>query len=237
MLSILTIIPARGGSKGVPFKNKRIINGIPLIQYTTNIALQCEFLDDIYVSSDDDEILNIAKRGRIICMKRPTELSHDLSHISDTIEYVLHKVEEERQKTYDAILLLQPTAPLRERKHIVEIIQLLENSPEIKSIISLCEMRDMHPARMYNIENGILQSLLPENENTRRQELKPVYYRNGALYLVRRDAFLKQRTVMAVPSKGYVMEDKYLLNIDEPRDMKIAEVLLKEYLANESVIH
>ena len=220
-MKVIAIIPARGGSKGVPGKNKKLIDGIPLVSYTIEAALQSKQLSQTWVSSDDNEIISIASQyTRIQIHKRDGSLATDQSPVADTVKAIL------RQTGCDAIMLLQPTAPIRTGENIDEAIDLLKASGNANSVISVVAMNDIHPARMYWKKNEELTSILPEFEQARRQDIPPAYYRNGSIYLVRREAFEQYHSVMVKPTIPYTMPLDWLLNIDEPRDMIIADALI-----------
>lgn len=225
-MRLLTVIPARGGSKGIPGKNRRVVHGKPLIAWTIECALNTPALGRIVVSSDDDAILAIAAGyPGVVPQRRPPHLAQDATPITEVIEHLLSKEEAAGSGTPDAVLLLQPTAPIREPRHITGAVAALK--PGINAVISVVAMRDMHPARMYNLgPDTLLQPIIPAYEAARRQDIPPAYYRNGSIYLVRVDAFRSQGAVMAKPAAGFEMEDKLLLNIDEPRDMLVAEPLI-----------
>jgi len=227
-MRVLGIIPARKGSKGVPGKNTYPIAGKPLIGYTIDVALQSQALTNIIISTDDEAIWQYAEKLAITIHKREATLATDTSPVVLTIIEVVHYAEQLFNTTYDAIMLLQPTAPLRETWHITEAIQLLEDNPEYDCLISVVQAGDVHPARMYSISDGVLHSLQPENEQKNRQQLPPVYLRNGSIYLTRRNALLEQQKIMITPSLAYVMDAKYHLNIDEPRDMLLAKAILED---------
>ncbi len=220
-MKIIAIIPARGGSKGVPGKNKKHVDGKPLISYSIETALQSKQLAGIWVSSDDPEILQLAGSfPGILLHQREEAIAGDNSPVAETVNAII------RQSGCDAIMLLQPTAPIRTSENIDEAIRLLDTNKQINSVISVVAMNDIHPARMYWKENGQLISILPEFELVRRQEIPPAYYRNGSIYLVRREAFEKEQSLMVKPTLPYEMPLNWLLNIDEPRDMIIAEALI-----------
>ena len=227
-MKILTVIPARGGSKGVPGKNIRPVFGKPLLAWTIECALATAGLDRIVVSSDDEAILSVARDyPGIVARKRPEELSRDQTPTAPVVAQVLAAEEAEGHGPFDAILLLQATAPLREPWHVEQAVAALREG--VNTVISVAEMRDLHPARMYSMSEGNqLTALMPELEIARRQDIPPVYYRNGSIYFVRRSTFDATGSLMAKPAVGYVMADRYLLNIDEPRDMLIADVLMAE---------
>ncbi|MBI1305676.1 MAG: acylneuraminate cytidylyltransferase family protein [Bacteroidetes bacterium] len=223
-MKVLAIIPARGGSKGVPGKNKAIINGKPLINYTIEVAVAADVLDHIVVSTDDPDILELAKAFEGVTLhQRDNSLAEDTSPIADTIRVLAEKY------PADAIMLLQPTSPIRTVDQIQQAIALLERNELANSVISVTAMSDTHPARMYWKNNGFLNSILPEFEEYRRQDIPSAYYRNGAVYLVRTQAFLNTSKVMVKPSIGLEMPSAQLLNIDEPKDLLIAEVILKAW--------
>lgn len=227
MPKILAIIPARGGSKGVPGKNIRIIDGEPLIHYTINTALSVLPAADIVVSSDSKDIINIAKQYDISIHERDSSLATDNSPVSETVDTILSLYEKKNGCKYDYIMLLQPTSPLRETQHLLDAIESIKNCNFANSLISVCEMHDVHPARMYNIKDRVLSPIIAKYETLRRQDIPPAYYRNGSIYITQRDAFSTQKQIMAKPSIPFIMDSKYLLNIDEPRDIILAEVFIK----------
>ena len=220
-MKVIAIIPARGGSKGVPGKNKKLIDGKPLISYTIEAALQSKSLSQTWVSSDDPEIIDIARQYPAIQLhKRDDSLATDNSPVADTVKEII------KQTGCDAVMLLQPTAPIRTSNNIDAAINLLEASAKTNSVISVVAMNDIHPARMYWKKDDLLISIFPEFEQARRQDIPPAFYRNGSIYLVRRAAFEKQHSLMIKPTIPYIMPLDWLLNIDEPRDMIIAEALI-----------
>lgn len=225
-MRVLAVIPARGGSKGIRDKNIRLVHGKPLIAWTIECALGAAGLERIVVSSDDDRILDVARGySRILARRRPDTLARDDTPIVPVVGHVLEVEEEADGGHFDAIMLLQPTSPLREPSHIEQSLAALAD--DCNAVISVCAMHDMHPARMYRrAADGLLSPMMPEFETARRQDIPPAYYRNGSIYLVRRSAFVEQGMVMAKPAVGYVMDSRYLLNLDEPRDMILAEALI-----------
>lgn len=220
-MRIGALIPARGGSKGVPGKNKKIIDGKPLISYSIEAAIESQAFQKIIVSSDEDAILDIAKQYKeVVLHKRDAGLASDTSPIIDTVIQIAEL------NDLDAVMLLQPTAPIRSAKNITEAITLFKNNPDAGSVVSVVEMTDIHPARMYWKREKALQPILQEFETTRRQDIPPAYYRNGSIYLVSTRTAIEYRTMMAKPMIPYVMPFDWLLNIDEPRDILIAEALI-----------
>jgi len=228
-MKICTIIPARGGSKGVPGKNKYPILGKPLINYTIESALDSLSLTDIIVSSDDESIKEIVlKYPSIIFHKRSDNISRDESPINETIEAILNEYNSDNK--YEAILLLQPTSPIRSGNQIDEAIKIFESNNFANSLISVCSMDDIHPARMYWKNNIELIPIFEEYEHARRQDIPTVFFRNGSIYITKVEAFKKEKKIMAKPSISYLMPSSQLLNIDNPRDILIAEVLIKQWI-------
>jgi CMP-N,N'-diacetyllegionaminic acid synthase len=228
-MQVLGIIPARKGSKGVPGKNMVRIAGKPLIGYTIDTALQTNALADVLITTDDEAIWDYAAKFNVYVHKRDAQLATDTSPVVLTIIEVLHYAEKLLNKQYDAIMLLQPTAPLREPWHIEEAIALLKNNTDgYECVISVVKAGDLHPARMYSIDaTGRMLSLQPENEQLNRQQLPSVYLRNGSIYLTTRNALLTQQKMIISPALAYIMDAKYHLNIDEPRDMLLAKAILE----------
>jgi len=222
-MKTVAIIPAREGSKGIPNKNLALIKGKPLVQYSIEAALESTRLNEVWVSSDSDGIIELAQNYPTIKIhKRDSSLASDSSPVSDTVKNII----ENELESSDMIMLLQPTAPIRTARDIDTAIELLQNNAQVNSIISVCEMNDVHPARMYWKKNDILTPILSEFEEDRRQQIPPAYYRNGAIYLVRTETFKQSGSMMAKPIFPYIMKNSQLLNIDEPRDLLIAEVLI-----------
>jgi CMP-N,N'-diacetyllegionaminic acid synthase len=235
-MKALAIVPARGGSKGVPRKNIRSVGGRPLLDYALECANLSQKLSATVVSSDDTEILDQAARWPgVRALRRPDELATDASPVVDTVQHVID-AERADGREYDCIVLLQATAPMREPWHVDEAIELLVAHPEAQSVVSVTELREPHPSRMYwRDDDGLLVSMLPQYEQRRRQDVPPVLYRNGALYIVRTGDFERTRSLMIKPTLPYVMSDRYLLNIDERRDMLLAELLIPEWQQDKCV--
>lgn len=228
-MKVVALIPARGSSKGVPGKNIAPILDKPLIAYSIEAALECDGIDSVWVSSDAQSILDVARGYSALNIhERDNELARDSSPITDTIDQIFNLNPEA-----DLLILLQPTSPMRTAEQLSEAIDLLQKSEQANSLISVCGMDDLHPARMYWIKESALDPILPEFETTRRQEIPLAYYRNGSIYLVKRQAFKKSGQIMCPPSIPYVMPTSQLLNIDEPRDLLIAEPLMQAWLNGE----
>ena len=229
-MNILAVIPARGDSKSIPRKNIVNVNGKPLISYTINAALEVDCLTDIVVSTEDPEIAEISKElGAQVPFIRPLSLASDDAQSFPVIEHALQFMEKVRGFKYDAILMLQPTSPLRTSKHINDSIDLF-NSQKCDSVVSITSVGGNHPLRMKRFEGNKLVNYIDQGFwNMRpRQILPDVYIRNGAIYLIRRDVIIEQSQLIGTMCLGYVMSDIQSVNIDTPIDLMVAELLLKK---------
>ncbi len=225
-MKVLGIIPARGGSKGVPGKNIKLLGGKPLIAHAIDCAKDSGKLSRIIVSTDSEDIASIAEKFGAEVILRPSDLATDSSNVVTAVKHVLEVLQED----FDIIVLLQPTAPLRTGSQLNEVIKILVDSEKLDGVISVVPMDDVHPARMYNLgqDNHILP-YLKDGESLRRQDIQPLYYRNGCFYAVKTKAFLDQNSFMVQNKKGYVMDVNWLVNIDIPRDFALATVLYEDW--------
>lgn len=215
--TFLAVIPARGGSKGIPNKNIVVIHNKPLIQYTIETALQSKYLDRIIVSTDNQEIANTATSiGAEVPFLRPAHLAQDNSK---TIDVLVHTIKHLKAlgTEYDFIVLLQPTQPLREAFHIDQAIeQLIEHNAN--ALVSVSEVKE-HPILMRTIENGKLKSLLGANSTVRRQDF-PAYYKvNGSIYINKLDNDFNEDISLNDNPFPYVMDSYYDLDIDTEEDL------------------
>ncbi|WP_159023057.1 cytidylyltransferase domain-containing protein [Formosa sp. L2A11] len=221
-MKVIAIIPARGGSKGVPHKNLITLGNKPLIQHAVSCALNSLLVDKVVLTSDSDIILEkVEEAKKLVKIKRPEALATDKSSVTGAVQHVLDTF-----PGYDLVVLLQPTSPLRTSKDLDLIIDEFKKDANLDGVISTVPLIDMHPARMYNLsEDAMMEPYQEGGETLRRQDLKPVYYRNGCFYAVRVSAFIKENTFMVAHKKAYIMDSKWLANIDDERD-----VLLTRYL-------
>ena len=229
-MNILAIIPARGGSKSVPRKNIVKVNGRPLISYTISAALMVDRLTDVVVSTDDPEIAEISRElGAQVPFVRPVDLASDQAQSAPVIEHALYFMEKIKGLKYDAILMLQPTSPLRTSKHIEESLDLF-TSKECDSVVSIVSVGGNHPFRMKRLIDNQLVNYIDQGfwDMRPRQELPPVYIRNGSIYLIERDVLINKGQMIGEKCLGMVMGDKESINIDTPLDLKLAELLLEE---------
>lgn len=225
---ILAIIPARGGSKGVPRKNTKNLNGKPLIAYTIEAAKASKYIDKIIVSTEDEEIKKVSTNfGAEVPFLRPKELATDISPSIDAILYTINRLMEEYNYIPDYICLLQCTSPLRNGRHIDEAFEKLKKT-NMDAIVSVCES-EVNPYWSNVFKGDKLDYFLEEGKKiTRRQDLPSVYSLNGAIYIVKTHVLLNERTFEPQNLTGYVMSDMESVDIDTALDFKIAELIMKE---------
>lgn len=220
--TILALIPARGGSKGLPKKNIKLLAGKPLIAWTIEQAKKSRYLDRIVVSTEDKAIASVARKyGADLPFMRPKKLAKDNSKLLDAIFYTLNKLEQK----YDLILLLQPTSPLRKTKDIDNSIRLLFKKCA-QAIVSISPT-ESHPYKSNILpSNGCLKSFAKAECN--RQELKLFYRVNGAIFLAYSDYLKKNRSFFNKQTFGYLMPKERSLDIDTEIDFKVAQLLIRK---------
>ena len=228
---ILCVLQVRGGSKGVPKKNIRKVNGKPLMTWTIESAKKSNVFDSIWVSSDSDEIIEVGRKEEVNTIKRPEELSGDEVLSVDSLHWAVNEIEGLYGIEYDYVVELPVVCPLRNEDHIREAVNKLITT-DADSVISVTQMTDKHPVRMKRItDDDLIEdfcSEYPEGDAGRRQDLEPCYIRNGGIYSMKRDTLMKEKTRHGKVSRPYVMEDKYSINIDSEIDLRIAEVMLND---------
>jgi len=224
--SLLAIIPARGGSKGLPRKNILPVGGKPLIAWTITAALEASSIDEVILSSDDDETIKMAGEwGCNAPFVRPARLASDTA---SSIDVVLHALG--MFPGFDYVALLQPTSPLRTSIDIDDAFKILTVSGA-NSCVSMC-LAEESPFWMYRVrENMQLESLLPDQNVSRRQDLPPVYVLNGAIYLARVSWLLQSRNFISEDCVAHIMPRERSLDIDTADDLEE----LKRVMATESV--
>ncbi|MCA9520057.1 MAG: acylneuraminate cytidylyltransferase family protein [Myxococcales bacterium] len=225
---VVALIPARGGSKGVPRKNVAIVGGRPLIEWTIAAAIEAACCSRLLVSTDDEEIAAVANSaGAEVPYLRPDELARDET---PTIDVVLHMANwlEQSGIAFDYLLLLQPTSPLRRADDIRGIVELAERT-NAAALASVCAV-EHHPLWMRTIDGqGLLHRYHGPDAPipVRRQDLPPVYALNGALYLVRREVLLVERTLCPEEeTRAYVMPRERSIDVDDAYDLTLVDRLL-----------
>jgi CMP-N,N'-diacetyllegionaminic acid synthase len=224
---VLGIIPARGGSKGVLKKNIASVGGAPLIAYTIKAASQSTMLSEFIVSTDSQTIAEIAlKFGAAVPFMRPAELATDTALSVDVVKHGLLYMEGRDQVQYDYVVMLQPTSPLRTGRDIDECVRKLI-ATNCDSVVSLVDVGATHPARMYWIKDDALVPVIDEGVAMRpRQDLPPVYIRNGAVYAVRRAVIFEYGNMIGKVCRAYIMPPERSINIDSAEDLLLTEYYL-----------
>ena len=223
----LAIIPARSGSKSIPNKNIMSICGKPLIAYTIDAGKKSKYIDEIIVSTDSEIIKVIAQQyGVKVPFLRPEELSKDTSKSIDVVLHVLNFYKK-NHVSFDYVILLQPTSPLRTFEHLDNAIEKLIESKST-SLVSVCEV-DENPVLMRRIENGKLKEVISfEGTNLRRQDLPTFYIFNGALYINSNDMLTNQKKFVDENTVPYVMDKESSIDIDTMLDARLVELIIKE---------
>ena len=228
-MKVLGVIPARGGSKGVPGKNYKSLSGKPLIEYTIRVAKKSK-LDKLIVSTDEQVIIDIAKNLNVeVPFIRPKELASDSAVSIEVAKHALSEMERIDDTEYEALMLLQPTTPFRRTTDIDESIDKLKKQKNAHSVISVTDVQGDHPARMKYLRDGILVDppFCEKKENQNRQELEAMFIRNGAIYLTKREVLLTNSYKGEI-CLSHEMPKINSINIDTDLDFKFAEFLLKE---------
>ena len=216
-MSILGITLARGGSKGVPRKNIRLLNGLPLIGYTIKEALKSEYLDDYIVSTDDEEIKQVSQSLGASCpFLRPQNLAEDDTSSVDALKHAVNFMEEKNNITYDFVVELMCTNPLKIVDDINQVIKKIIET-DADSVIAVHKLEDHHPIRIKKIvDDRIVDFCLPEKPESRRQDLKPnAYIRSGSIYALKRDhLMIEGRRYGSFESRPYILPPERAINVD-----------------------
>ncbi len=230
-MSVIAFIPARGGSKGIPRKNLRLLAGKPLIQYTIEAAQKSRQISEIFLSSDDDEIIHFCQSlGVETPYKRPCELAEDTTSMVETILHSLQWLQEERGtgKLPENLLLLQPTSPLRTSQDIDQAITIFLQQKEV-SLVSVHKMTE-HPCDcvVWGKESEWEYLIEPPEGATGRQDYPQVFYTiNGCIYLIKTEVFLKKKSlILKKETNFYEIIPERGIDIDEITDFHLAEAYL-----------
>lgn len=223
------IIPARGGSKGFPGKNIKVLNGEPLICHTIIGALKSSHINGVFVSTDDPSIAKISMKCGAKIIERPGEIARDESPIIDTI---LHTIDSIKNLSDDDIMiLLQPTSPLRNAADIDTALEMFMKT-DCDSVISMCKV-EHSPYWYFKYEGEKLEPFLGRKYlKMRRQELPDVYGPNGAIYITTIKNLYKNNGFYCDKIVPYIMPSERSIDIDEEIDFKLAELLIQESINN-----
>jgi N-acylneuraminate cytidylyltransferase/CMP-N,N'-diacetyllegionaminic acid synthase len=224
--SILALIPVRGGSKGLPGKNILPLAGKPMIAWTIDAALQSGLCDEVMVSTDDEMIAKVSRQyGAAVPFMRPPELATD---DAITIDVIIHAMDWEKKqgRSFDNLLLLQATSPLRNAEDIRKAAALMEQKGA-SAVVSVCES-EHSPLWVNTIGPDLCMKdfLAGEHHNKNRQQLGKYYRLNGAIYLARWDFLMDRRSFFGENTYAYIMEQERSTDIDRELDLKFAEFLI-----------
>jgi len=226
---ILALIPARGGSKGLPRKNILPICGKPLIAWSIEKGLKSKLVDTLLVSTDSKEIADVAvAAGAYVPFLRPPELATDRASTYDAIRHALTFLEENEGKTFDYVVLLEPTSPLREDDDIDRMLeQLIANAAKFDSIISVGEV-DEHPSIVRRLNGAHLEPFCPElQQTTRRQDNEPAYFPYGVAYIAKIDVLLAENTFYTKRCTYYKIKRYQNYEIDDIYGFLCVENIMK----------
>jgi CMP-N-acetylneuraminic acid synthetase len=224
---ILIVVPARGGSKGIPLKNLRKVNGVPLVAAVGKIIKSLSEIDQSVVSTDHEEIASVAEDAGIAApFRRPKELSGDRISDIEVLTHALLEMELIDSVTYDIIVMLQPTSPLRKAKHVLDTIKMLvDGAWDAVWTVSETDSKS-HPLKQLIVDNNSLNYYdISGGEIIARQQLKPVYHRNGIAYAITRECLLNKKSIKGDRTGALVIKGEYI-SIDTEWDLDLVEFIL-----------
>ena len=233
--NIIAIVPARGGSKKVPRKNIKILDGKPLLYYTIREAKKSKYIDRIIVTTDDREIADIAlKYDAEVPFLRPGELAGDNITDLPVFQHCIQWIEQNEKYQVDVVVHLRVTAPLRTIEHIDKGIELLLKNPSADSLRSLT-IAGQHPMKMWMLKNNQLEPFIPESQsgleesyNMPRQRLPKVYIQNASVDVIWCKTIIEKNSMCGDKIIPFIMDEDVSVNIDTKVDFILAETLLKK---------
>lgn len=226
-MKILVVIPARGGSKGIPHKNIKPLNGKPLIYYTIDVARQFTTDEDICVTTDDDEIIKVVEDyGLKVPFKRPDYLATDTCGSNEVIQHAW-KFFDDKGIHYDAVLLLQPTSPFRKVEFLKEAVALYDDSIDMVTSVKSAPCNPYYDGFEDN-EEGLLTISKGDGMIERRQDAPKVWQLNGSIYVINPKSLMERGLSHFTRIRKYPMSEYYSVDIDNPFDWKVAELIIKE---------
>ncbi len=226
---ILAIIPARGGSKGLPNKNIKLLLDKPLIAWTIEQAKNSKFIDEIHVSTDSPNIAKISEEyGIKVPSLRPENLAQDNSSSADVVDYIIKKYEEQNQ-FFDYIILLEPTSPLRKKNDIDNAIEKINVNPKAHGIVSVGKVNLEHPSIVKKInENNFLDPYIKSSKKiSQRQQLDSAYFPYGVLYLIKTKYFKKYHSFYTKKIIPFLIDRWQNYEIDDIFDFICTENIVK----------
>ncbi len=226
-MEVLVVIPARGGSKGIPHKNIKPLNGKPLICYTIDVARQFTSDENICVTTDDDEIIKVVgEYGLKVPFKRPDYLATDTCGSNEVIQHA-YQFYEKQGRHYDAIVLLQPTSPFRKVEFLIEACELYDESIDMVTSVKLSSCNPYYDGFEEN-EEGLLVISKGDGTIERRQDAPSVWQQNGSIYVINPKSLMEKGMAHFTRIRKYAMSELYSIDIDNPFDWKVAELVINE---------
>lgn len=225
---VLAVIPARGGSKGLPGKNIRQLIDKPLIAWSINHAQDCKFVDEIFVSTDSREIAKVAEQYNVkVPDLRPKELSSDTASSMDVILHTIDTLEKQN-KSFDIVIMVEPTSPLREPKDIDSSIEMLVNTQDAESVVGICEVEGAHPDFLVELNNNFLVPYVNKDFTVkRRQDIMPMFFFEGTVYTSYVKSIKTRKNFYHEKTLGYVVPKWKSYEVDDISDFVIIEAILK----------
>lgn len=226
-MKVLVVIPARGGSKGIPHKNIKPLGGKPLIYYSIDVARQFTTDENICVTTDDAEIISVVEQhGLKVPFVRPAELATDTCGSSEVIQHA-YQFFADKGIQYDAIVLLQPTSPFRKDEFIKEAVALYDESIDMVTSVRPAACNPYYDGFEENAE-GLLKISKGDGTIARRQEAPKVWQQNGSIYVINPKSLLEKGMGGFTKIKKYAMPETYSVDLDTMLDWKMAELIIKE---------
>lgn len=233
-MHVLAVIPARGGSRGIPRKNIVPLASLPLFAYSVEHAKASRYITRTVVSTDDDEIARLAvSYGAEVPFMRPEELGGDTVLDLPVFQHALKWLEDHEKYKADIIVHLRPTAPLRKARQLDEAIEMLVKHPEADSVRSV-SIPSQHPYRMFTIGGDgylkpLLQTKYKEPFLLRRQDCPPVYWYNCVTDVTRPETIWEKGSMTGDRILPYVMDSRFVVDIDGPEDLLLAEARIRQF--------
>ena len=236
MSKIIGVIPARGGSVGVPLKNIKNLNGKPLISYTIKSAIESNCLDRVIVSTDHEETASISKEyGAEVPFKRPADISEDVD-TELVLQHVVNFLENHESYEVEAVVLLQPTSPFRKAQTIKNCVELYKNNKDADSVVSVNNVEGNRPEWMLSLDKNskVEPYATPFKAGHKaviklaaRQSFPTLYKQNGVVYVTSKELLMNQTLVIGPNSYAVVTGEQEALDIDTETDFLIAEAIMK----------
>ena len=228
-IGAVAIIPARGGSKGIPRKNIINVAGKPLIAWTIEAAKKCPHIEHVVVTSDDDEILSVAKEYGAETLRRPLELASDTAIAKSVLSHALVEFRKIHGILPKHVVYLQPTSPLRTHEHLIAAFDLLLDNPDANALISVREIGNtVLKTYLVNEENYLIPASRPEFANANKQTLPKLFQPNGAIYIMNTSGLVENPRFDGECTLPFVMSEEDSVDVDSLEDLPPVEEILRK---------